>query len=120
MHEWLALIGCILGLVVAAAALMWMLDPLVGIGISGVRPGQKLRSRLESKLLRLFREAQLAPRSVPIPGSQKLTPPFGVVGDDLERLVRGTPEDSLRFLMGSVITYIESDAYGSAGIPETN
>lgn len=76
-----------------------------------------VRSRLESKLLRLFLEAQLAPRSVPILGSQKLTPPFGVVGDDLERLVRGTPENNFRFLAVSVITYIESDAYGSAGIP---
>ena len=54
---------------------------------------------------------------MPILGSQKLTPPSGVVGDDLERLVRGTPENNFRFLAVSVITYIESDAYGSAGIP---
>jgi len=46
----------------------------------------------------------------------KLTSPFAVVGDDLERLVRGTEEDNLRFLVDSVIAYIESDAYGSAGI----
>ena len=47
----------------------------------------------------------------------KLTRPFAVVGDDLERLVQGTAEDNLRLLVESVITYVESDAYGSAGIP---
>jgi hypothetical protein len=46
----------------------------------------------------------------------KLTSPFTVVGYDLERLVRGTAGDNLRFLVDSVITYVESDAYGSAGI----
>jgi len=74
-----------------------------------------VRSALESQLLRLFREARLAPRSVPKPGSMKLMPPFAVVGEDLEQLVRGTPEENLRFLVDSVITYVESDAYGSAG-----
>jgi hypothetical protein len=76
-----------------------------------------VRSPLEANLLQLLREAQLASRSVPRPGAQKLTPPFAVVGDDLERLVRGSPEDNLRFLVGSVIAYIESDAYGAAGLP---
>jgi hypothetical protein len=75
-----------------------------------------VRSAAESNLLRLFREAPLAPRSVPRPDSMNLTSPFAVVGDDLERLVRGTEEDNLRFLVDSVIAYIESDAYGSAGI----
>ena len=74
-----------------------------------------VRSALESNLLRLFRQALLAPRSVPRPGSMQLTPPFAVVGDDLERLVRGTAEDNLRFLVDSVISYVESDAYGAAG-----
>jgi len=77
------------------------------------------RSRLESKLLKLFREAELAHRSVPRPGELKLTSPFTVVGQDLERLVRGTAGDNLRFLVDSVITYVESDAYGSAGISKT-
>ena len=75
-----------------------------------------VRSPLEANLLRLFREALLAPRSVPRPGAMKLTPPFAVVGDDLERLARGTADDNLRFLVDSVITYVESDAYGSADI----
>jgi hypothetical protein len=75
------------------------------------------RSAIESNLLKLFREVLLAPRSVPTPGAMKLTRPFSVVGDDLERLVQGTAESNLRFLVDSVITYIESDAYGSAGIP---
>jgi len=74
------------------------------------------RSTLESKLLNLFREAELAHRSVPRPGEMKLTSAFTVVGYDLERLVRGTVGDNLRFLVDSVITYVESDAYGSAGI----
>jgi hypothetical protein len=74
-----------------------------------------VRSALESDLLRLFREAMLAPRSVLRPGEMKLTPPFTVVGKDLEQLVRGTEEENLRFLVDSVITYVESDAYGSAG-----
>ena len=73
------------------------------------------RSALESNLLRLFREASLAPRDVPRPDSMKLTAPFTVVGDDLKWLVRGTAEDNLRFLVDSVITYIESDRYGSTG-----
>jgi len=74
-----------------------------------------VRSALESNLLRLLREALLAPRSVPRPGAMKLTPPFAVVGDDLDRLVRGTAEDNLRFLVDTVISYVESDAYGAAG-----
>ena len=73
------------------------------------------RSTLESNLLKLFRDAELAHRSVPRPGEMKLTPPFTVVGDDLERLVRGTADDNLRYLVDSVITYVESNAYGSAG-----
>ena len=74
-----------------------------------------VRSALELNLLRLLRQAQLAPRSVPRPGEMKLTPPFAVVGDDLERLVRGTADDNLRFLVDSVISYVESDTYGAAG-----
>jgi len=77
------------------------------------------RSTLESKLLKLFREAELAHRSVPRAGEVKLTSPFTVLGQDLERLVRGTADDNLRFLVDSVITYVESDAYGSAGISKT-
>ena len=73
-----------------------------------------VRSALESDLLRLLREAMLAPCSVPRPGEMKLTPPFTVVGKDLEKLVRGTEEENLRLLVQSVITYVESDAYGPA------
>ena len=76
-----------------------------------------VRSRLEQDLLRLFREAQLVPNSAPRPGSQKLTAPFTLVGDDLKRLVHGTPEDNLRWLVGSVISYVESDAYGRSRTP---
>lgn len=78
-----------------------------------------VRSAFESNLLRLFREAQLAHRSIPRPGAMKLTAPFAVVGDELERVVRGTAEENLRLLVDSVITYVESDAYGSADIPKT-
>jgi len=77
-----------------------------------------VRSALESDLLRLLREAMLAPCSVPRPGEMKLTPPFTVVGKDLEKLVRGTEEENLRLLVQSVITYVESDAYGPARIAQ--
>lgn len=70
-----------------------------------------VRSDLEHRLLRLFRESRLVPASTPRPGSEKLTPPFTVVGDDLKRLVRGTPEGNLRWLVGSVISFVESDSY---------
>ena len=76
-----------------------------------------VRSSLESNLLRLIKDAQCEPRSEPGPGWEKLEGPVVAMGDDLERLVRGTPEDNLRWLVGSVISYIESDGYGSAGIP---
>ena len=74
-----------------------------------------VRSLLESNLLRLCKEAQLAPRSIPSLGVSAFTPPFAVAGDDLERLSRGGPDENLRWLVQSVIDYVESDAYGYSG-----
>ena len=83
-----------------------------------------VRSLLESNVLRLLKDAVLAPRSTLRPGSLKLEPPFGVAGDDLKRLVAGSADENLRWLVDSVITYVEADAYGSgtssAGSPPPN
>ena len=43
--------------------------------------------------------------------------PVTVVGDDLERLVRGTAKDNLRWMVDSVISYVESATYGAMGRP---
>ena len=76
-----------------------------------------VRSLLESNLLRLFRDAQCEHRWVPRPGLEKIEGPVAALGDDLERLVRGTPDDNLRWLVDSVISSIESDAYGASKAP---
>jgi len=67
-------------------------------------------------VLRLLREAELAPRPEPGPGVMKLTQ-IAVAGEDLERLVRASPGEGLRYLVDSVIDYVESDAYAAAGGP---
>jgi len=74
-------------------------------------------SPLESNLLRLLKEAELTSRSAPQPGSLRLKPSYGVAGDDLKRLLSSTPEANLRRLVNNVITYLESDSYGSTDTP---
>ncbi len=76
-----------------------------------------VRSDMEQNVLRLLRQALISPCEVPRPGEMKLTAPFAVAGEDLEQLVRGTPEANLRHLVDSVIAYVESDPYASAGRP---
>lgn len=74
-----------------------------------------LRSPFEANLLLLIKHAVLAPRMIARPGSFKLKPPLAVAGDDLKSIVAGTPDENLRRLVDSVISYVESDAYGSMG-----
>ena len=76
-----------------------------------------VRSLFESNLLRLFNEAQLVPGSISEPGALRLDPPIGVAGDDFRRLLDSQPVKRLRWLLDSVIAYVESDAYGSSGTP---
>lgn len=79
-----------------------------------------VRSLLESNLLRLFKEAELAPDlAPPPPGAVTFDPPYGVAGDDLKRLIGYSPEERFRRLVDSVIDCVESDAYGSQGTPST-
>ncbi len=79
-----------------------------------------VRSLLESNLLRLFKEAELAPKSTPPPpGAVTFDPPCGIAGDDLKRLIGYSPEERFRRLVDSVINCAEGDAYGPRGTPST-
>jgi len=74
-----------------------------------------VRSALESDLMRLFRRGRCVPSSTPRPGCEKVEGPVTAVGKDLERLVRGTPQDNLRWLVDSVISYVASEIYAASG-----
>jgi hypothetical protein len=73
-----------------------------------------VRSPFEDKLIELLRNANLQEMESPESRPQaRISPKALIVGDDIKRVVQGSPEQNLRAMLRGIIDYVCSDAYAS-------
>jgi hypothetical protein len=73
-----------------------------------------VRSALEGALLKLLRSATVRVKDEPQAEHQdRISQKALILGDDIKRVVQGSPEQNLRAMLQGIIDYLASDGYVS-------